>query len=155
VASFEQKRIAELQTAARVLGKQLLVLKATTGTELDDAFATVVQEKAGAVLVGTFAFLSQKGEQLAALAARFAIPMISFNREFTASGGLISYGTSRSESWRQIGVYAGRILKGEKPGDLPVVVPTKFELTINIRTAKALGLAVPPTLRALADEVIE
>jgi putative ABC transport system substrate-binding protein len=145
----------EMQAAARTLGKQLLLLTAGTEGELDEAFAASVRQKAGAVVIASQIFFFQRRVQLAVLAARHAIPMMSSYREITAAGGLMSYATSIAEVQRQLGIYAGRILKGAKPADLPVVQPTKFELVINLRTAKILGLDIPPGVLAIADEVIE
>jgi putative ABC transport system substrate-binding protein len=138
-----------------MFGLQALLVNAGSEGELSTAFLTLVQLKAGALLVtaDTF-FLSRRG-QLVALAVRHGIPTIFFTRDFPAAGGLMSYGPNLADGYRQVGVYAGRILKGAKPGDLPVVQPTKFELVINLKTAKALGIEVPPALLALADEVIE
>ena len=124
-------------------------------SEIDAAFATVVQRHASALVVGTDPFLSSRREQLVALASRHAVPAIYAWREFAASGGLISYGSSLTAAFRLVGAYAGKVLKGAKPADLPVEMPTKFELVINLKTAKALGLDVPPGVSAQADEIIE
>jgi putative tryptophan/tyrosine transport system substrate-binding protein len=145
----------EVQDAARADGVQLHVLKASSESEIDATFAALVQRQARALLVATDPFITSRTEQVTALAARHGIPAIYGWREFTTAGGLISFGPSRVTSYRQIGVYAGKILKGAKPADLPVLQPAIFELVINTKTAKALGLAVPPALLARADELIE
>jgi putative ABC transport system substrate-binding protein len=146
---------ADALAAARVLGQSLLVLKATTASEINAAFATLVAQRAGALVVGADPFLTSRRDQIVALAARHGVPAIYFNRENAVAGGLMSYGNDVADAYRKAGVYAGRILKGEKPADLPVDQATKFELVINIRTAKALGIAVPNSMQLLADEVIE
>ena len=133
----------DLQAAARTLGLQLHVLQASTEREIETAFATMVQMRAGALVIGTDPFFTARSEQLAALALRHAVPTIYQYREFVAAGGLMSYGASHYGLFRLIGVYTGRILKGEKPADLPVQQATKVELIINMKTAKALGLTVP------------
>ena len=142
---------------ARALGRRLLVLKASTASEIDTAFAKLAEQRANAVIVGADAFYSGSGRarQLAVLAARHALPMISAVRELPAAGGLISYGNSVTDAYRRAGALTGRILKGAKPSDTPIDRATKFELVINLATAKALGLTVPPSLLARADEVIE
>jgi putative ABC transport system substrate-binding protein len=145
----------DLQAAARTLGLELRVLHASTDRDLDTAFATIVKLGAGAVVIGSDAYFATRYEQLAALAVRHALPTICSFGQFVAVGGLMSYGGSSTDARRQVGVYTGRILKGEKPADLPVQQSTKFEFVINLKTAKTLGLSVPPSLLAVADEVIE
>jgi putative ABC transport system substrate-binding protein len=145
----------DAQAASGALGKRIHILNASTEGEIDRAFLSLAELRAGAVIIGAAAFFIGQRNQIVALAARYTIPVMSPWREFTAAGGLMSYGTSLSASYRQVGIYAGRILKGEKPADLPVVQPTKFELVINLKTAKALGLTVPLVVQMTADEVIE
>jgi len=147
--------IADLEAAARTLGLQLVVVNARTDRDLEAAFETFSRQHVGAVLVGASAFFNRRTEQLAALAARRALPAIYSYREYALAGCLMSYGTSLDYMSHQVGLYTGRILKGEKPGDLPVVQASKLELVINLKTAKALGLTVPETLLATADEVIQ
>jgi putative ABC transport system substrate-binding protein len=147
--------VADLQAAARTLGLQLIVLDARTDSDLETAFASFSQQHVGAVLVGNSAFYPGRMEQLAALAARHALPAIYPYREYAQAGGLMSYGGSLGYQVRQLGIYTARILKGEKPADLPVEQASKLELVINLKTAKALGLTIPETLLATADEVIQ
>jgi putative tryptophan/tyrosine transport system substrate-binding protein len=148
-------QLEDLQNAARALGKQIQVLRASTESELDNGFASLAQQRPDALIVAAAPFFTARRKQLVALADQHRIAAIYSWREFPAAGGLISYGASFTDAFRQVGVYTGRILKGEKPADLPVLQPTKYELIINTTTAKALGLQVPDKLLALADEVIE
>jgi putative tryptophan/tyrosine transport system substrate-binding protein len=145
----------EVEAAARTLGLRLHVLHASTERDFDTVFATMVQLRVAAAVIGNDSFFLNRLDQLAAVSVRHAVPTIAPYREFAAAGGLISYGTDVTDSFRQVGIYAGRILKGEQPGDLPVHQATKLELILNLKTAKALGLTFPRTLLALADEVIE
>jgi putative ABC transport system substrate-binding protein len=150
-----ERQLEDVQAAVRTAGLQLLDLRAATERQIDAAFATLLSHPADALFVATDTFFNNRRDQLVTLAARHRIPTIYEWREFTAAGGLISYGTSLTDAYRQAGLYTGRVLKGEKPADLPVVQPTKFELVINLKTVKSLGLEVPDKLLALADEVIE
>ena len=145
----------ELPTAARRIGQQTVVVAASTEREIDAAFETLVRRRVTALLVTADPFFGRRREQLVALAARHVISTIYSRREYATAGGLISYGASFTEAHRQVGVYTGRILHGAKPDDLPVMQPMRFELVINLKTARGLGLTVPPTLLARADEVIE
>jgi len=148
-------QVTDIQAAARSIGQEITILNASTIRDIDVAFARLVEMRADALSVAGDPFFFNRAAQLVVLAARHTIPTLYARREFAAAGGLMSYGPNINDSYRLLGVYAARILKGEKPGDLPIQLPTKFELVINLSTAKALGLEIPPTLLARADEVIE
>jgi putative tryptophan/tyrosine transport system substrate-binding protein len=145
----------DVQAAAQAIGLQLIIIDVNNDRDIETAIASFVQRGAGALLVGAGAFLTSKRESIAALAARHAIPAMYVEREGAVAGGLMSYGPSQSEAYRQAAIYAGRILKGEKPADLPIMQSTKFEFVLNLKTAKALGLTVPMIMQMTADEVIE
>ena len=153
--AYSEVETETAQSAARSLGVRLLVLNASTESSIEAAFVTLVEERAGSLLVSGDSFLVSKRDQIVALAARHVVPTLYHRREFTAVGGLMSYGPSLSEVYYQVGDYTGRLLKGAKPGDLPVQQSTKFELVINAKTAKVLGLVLPPPVLAQANEVIE
>jgi putative tryptophan/tyrosine transport system substrate-binding protein len=154
-APYTGNEIAQVQNAARSLRLQLHILNASTTGEIDAAFATLAQVRAGALLISGEAFLGSRHEQIVALAAQYGVPTIYSQSEYTTAGGLISYGFNLADTYRQIGIYTGRILKGDKPADLPVQQSTKVELIINLKTAMALGINFPLTLRVRADKVIE
>jgi ABC-type uncharacterized transport system substrate-binding protein len=154
-SSLAEPFIKDLHEGARTLGLQAEVLYAGTDREIDAAFATLVQKRADALLIAPDALFTSRRAQLATLSMRHAVPSTHVIREFAEAGGLMSYGPNLANAYQQTGIYTGRILKGERPADIPVAQPIKFELVINLKTAKALGLDIPPTLTALADEVIE
>jgi ABC-type uncharacterized transport system substrate-binding protein len=149
------EELRDVQNVAKTIGQQMLVVSATSDRNFEAAFASIAQQRAGVLLVGQDPFFFQSTDQLVALAARYRIPAIFGNDESVAGGGLMSYGASVPDAWRLAGTYAGRILKGAKPAELPVVQPTRFDLVVNLKTARALGLTVPPSLLARADELIE
>jgi putative ABC transport system substrate-binding protein len=152
---FAEPETRDLQEAARTLGVRLLILNATNLSEFEPAFATVVRERAGGLIVGSDTLFYDHFDRIVALAARYHVPVVYFRREAAFAGGLISYGTDLHDMWRQVGAYVGRILKGEKPADLPVIQATKVQLIINLKTAKTLGITFPTGLLVRADEVIE
>ena len=149
------EELRDVENVAKTIGQQMLVVSATSDRNFEAAFASIAQQRAGVLLVGQDPFFFQSTDQLVALAARYRIPAIFGNDESVAGGGLMSYGASVPDAWRLAGTYAGRILKGAKPAELPVVQPTRFDLVVNLKTARALGLTVPPSLLARADELIE
>jgi putative ABC transport system substrate-binding protein len=153
--AYTAAHVNALEAASRVLGVRLLFLNATNQADVEATFATLVREKAGALIITGDTFFTTHQRQIADLAASYAVPAIEQTREFAAAGGLASFGPGSLAIARQAGMYVGRILKGEKPADLPIVQPTKFELVINLKTAKALGLTIPETLLATADDVIQ
>jgi ABC-type uncharacterized transport system substrate-binding protein len=145
----------DLQTAAQNLGKEIYILNASTEQDVDRAFSEAIQTRAGALLIGSDPFLATCVEQMVGLAARYSLPTIYARHEFVRAGGLMSYDVDFPDAYRQTGMYVGRILKGEKAGELPVIRPIKFELAINLKTARTLGLIAPPSVLAIAEEVIE
>jgi putative ABC transport system substrate-binding protein len=154
-AAATETTLRDVPEAARAIGLQIHILNASTSREIDAAFATLARERPDALFVAGDAFFNSRRVQFATLAARDRIPATYASREYVTAGGLMSYGANLGDAWRQVGVYTGRILKGEKPADIPVQQPTKFELVINLKTANALGLTIPETLLATADEVIQ
>ena len=148
-------QLRELQDAARAVGQQVTILNASTEAEIDAAFAALVEQRAGALLIAADPFFNNRRDQITALATRYAVPAIYDLREFVIAGGLVSYGNSLRAHYREMGVYAGRILGGARPADLPVVRPTRFELVVNLKAARALGIEIPPSILLRADEVIE
>ena len=150
-----ERQERETQAAAQALGQQLHVFKASAERDIDNVFATLTQYRIGALLIAANALFTGQRDQLVALAARHAMPVLHYTREFAEAGGLMSYGSSLTDAYRQVGVYVGRVLKGEKPADLPIIQSSTFELVINLKTAKTLGLTVPYGLLNAADEVIE
>jgi len=150
-----EPQLRDLQAAARALGRELVIFGADNAQDIDSSFAMMARRQVGALVVTADGFLIGRQDQIVALAARYAVPTMYPLSQYVAAGGLISYGANLPDAYRQTGIYVGRILKGAKPADLPVLQPTKVELVINLKTAKALGLNVPPTLLAIADEVIE
>jgi putative ABC transport system substrate-binding protein len=154
-SSQGQWQIKDVQEAARGLGQRIVVLNGGSDGEIDAAFASLASQHVGALLVGSDPFFDPRRTHLIALAARYAVPALYHFRDFPLEGGLLSYGASIAQLYQQVGVYVGRILKGDKPADLPVMLPSRFELVINLKTAKTLGLTIPPGVLAIADEVIE
>jgi putative ABC transport system substrate-binding protein len=150
-----ESQINDVQEVTKTLGLQMLTLRANTDAEIDGAFATLAPHRNAALTIAASPFFDTRRDRLVALAARHGIPAMFHFREFVAAGGLISYGISFTDAYRQVGVQAGRILRGAKPGELPVMQPTKFELVINLKTAKTLGIAIPADVMSITDEVIE
>ena len=154
-SSQGQRQKQDVEKAAREVGQRLVILDGSTDREIDVSYANLAKQNVDALIVGADPFFDPRRDRMIALAARYAMPTIYQFREFVLAGGLVSYGASIADLYRQVGVYVGRVLKGESPADLPVMLPTKFELSINLKTAKTLGLAIPSGLLAIADEVIE
>ena len=154
-SSQGQGQKQDIEKAAREVGQRLVILEGSSDQEIDASYASLAKQNVGALIVGADPFFDPRRDRMIALSARYAVPTIYQFREFVLAGGLVSYGASITDYYRQIGVYVGRVLKGESPADLPVMLPTKFELSINLKTAKALGLAIPSGLLAIVDEVIE
>ncbi len=150
-----EHQVNDLQAAAHAFGQEVVVLPGSNEREIDSSFDTIAQRRIGALVVTGDGFLTSRQDQIIALAARYAVPTMYPSSQYVAAGGLMSYGVNLRDAFRQTGVYVGQILKGARPADLPVLQPTKVEFVINLKTAKALGLTVPPTLVALTDEVIE
>jgi putative tryptophan/tyrosine transport system substrate-binding protein len=155
IATLAEPTTRDIRASARTLGVQLQVVSATTDNEIEHAFASLAKLGVGGLVIGNDAFFSSRSERLASLAVRYAVPAIYYRREFAVAGGLISYGSASGEVDRLAGIYTGRVLKGEKPADLPVQQATKVELYINLKTAKTLGITIPLPLSGRADEVIE
>jgi ABC-type uncharacterized transport system substrate-binding protein len=154
-AAFAETTLKDVESAARAMGLQIQILNASTAREIDAAFATLVRQRPDALFVGNDPFLTSRRVQLATAAAHHSIVATFGTREIAEAGGLMSYGANIADGWRQVGAYVGRILKGAKPADLPVVQSSKFELVVNLQTARLLGIEVTPSLLAAADEVIE
>ena len=153
--TIAENEVRSVQSAAAVLGRQVRILSASNEAQIEETFAAAAQQRIAALIMSSDAFFTNRRNQVATLAARYTIPTIYAWREYVTAGGLLSYGNSLTDGYRRVGVYTGRVLKGEKPADMPVMQPTKFELAINLKTARALGLTVPQTLVVAADEVIE
>jgi putative ABC transport system substrate-binding protein len=145
----------DMDAAARILGQQIAVVSASTESECDAGFASLAQRRAGALIVESDPFFNSITERLVSLASRHSMPVVYPRREFVAAGGLMSYGTSLTDAYRQVGIYTGRILKGDKPANLPILLPTRFETVVNLKTARALSLEVPTAILLRADEVVE
>ena len=153
--TLAENEVRSVQSAAAVLGRQVRILSASNEAQIEEAFAAAAQQRIAALIISGDAFFTNRRNQVATLAAHYTIPTIYAWREYVAAGGLLSYGNSLTDGYRRVGVYTGRVLKGEKPADMPVQAPTKYELFVNLKTAKALGLTIPQSLLATAAEVIE